>query len=155
MTISLMESNVSRESPEDTRATALAFLLQLLGIPADADKIRHGMGSARALGESDVLRAARSFPVKARAVASAWERLGRTPFPTLAQLSDGSWLVLGRVGHDKILVQDPRQPRPQMLERAAFEAVWTGRLLLLTRRAKLGDLSRRFGLSWFASAVAK
>src|SRR5271168_609627 len=152
MTISAIDST---EPAPDTGAAALAFILQLVGIPADAEKIRHELGTAAALGEADLLRAARKLPVKARAVSSGWDRLARTPFPALAQLSDGSWLVLGRVGDDKVLVQSPLSPRPDVMDRASFEARWSGRLVLLSRRAALGDLSRRFGISWFVSAVAK
>ena len=139
----------------ETGAPALAFVLKLLGIAADSDKIRHALGSAAPLGEADLLRAARGFPVKARAISSSWERLARTAFPALARLADGSWLVLGRVSDGKILVQDPLASRPEVLERASFEARWSGRLLLVSRRAQLGDLSRRFGVSWFLAAIGK
>lgn len=139
----------------DTGAAALAFILALLGIAADPDRIRHGQGTAAALGEADLLRAARAFPVKARATRSYWDRLARTPFPALAQRADGTWLVLGRVEDGTILVQSPLAPRPELLSRAEFEANWTGRLVLMARRAPPGDLSRRFGLPWFAAAVGK
>ena len=32
---------------------------------------------------------------------------------------------------------------------------WNGRLILLARRAPLGDPARRFGISWFVGAVSK
>jgi len=140
---------------EDTGAAGLAFVLNLLGVPADAEKIRHALGSAAHFGEADLLRAARAYPVKARAIDSRWDRLARISFPALAHLSDGTWLVLGRVGDDKVMAQSPLSARPEILTRADFEARWGGRLVLLTRRAPLGDLSRRFGISWFATAVAK
>jgi subfamily B ATP-binding cassette protein HlyB/CyaB len=97
MTIAAIDPAAGSQETE-TGAGALAFILQLLGLPADAEKIRHAHGSATPLGEADLLRAARKFPVKARAIGSHWDRLARTPFPALAQFADGSWLVLGRVG---------------------------------------------------------
>ena len=156
MAVSTVDSIEDRPEPAaDTGAGALAFTLQLLGIPADAEKIRHEFGASGRLGETDLLRAARRFPVKARATVTKWDRLARTPLPALAQLADGSWLTIGRVGDDKVLVQSPGASRPEIQERAKFEADWSGRLLLLTRRASLSDLGRRFGISWFGSAVAK
>jgi subfamily B ATP-binding cassette protein HlyB/CyaB len=143
------------EPPRDTGAAAFAFVLQLLGLPADPEKILHELGTAGPLGEEDLLRAARKFPVKTRGIGSTWERLTKTHLPALAAMSDGTWLVLGRVGEDKVLVQSPLSKRPELLEREAFEARWSGRLLLVTRRAALGDLTRRFGVSWFVSAIAK
>ncbi len=148
-------TEIANPAGGETGAGALAFVLKLLGVPADADKIRHALGTANALGEADLLRAARAYPVKARAVDSNWERLARVSFPALARLTDGSWLVLGRVGDGKVLAQSPLASRPEILTQAEFEVLWSGRLLLFARRAPLGHLSRRFGISWFASAVAK
>ena len=84
-----------------------------------------------------------------------WDRLPRTPLPGIAVLRDGGFLLLGRASEDKILVQVPDQPRPQLMTRAELEAVWDGRLVLMTRRAKLTDLSRRFDVTWFLGAVHK
>src|SRR5215469_4312721 len=138
----------------DAGAAALAFALQMLGLPADPAEITHQSGK-RALDETDLLRAARRFAVKARAHASRFEHLATTPLPALAALKDGGWLVLGRVGEDKVLVLDPRSARPELLVRADFTERWTGRLILLTRRAALGDPARRFGIGWFIGALKK
>jgi hypothetical protein len=56
----------------DTGAAALAFALQMLGLPADPAEITHQSGK-RALDETDLFRAARRFAVKARAHASRFE----------------------------------------------------------------------------------
>src|SRR5690348_18369607 len=42
-----------------------------------------------------------------------------------------------------------------MLSRAELEAVWDGRLVLMTRRAGLADLGRRFDVTWFLGAIHK
>src|SRR5262249_15863970 len=39
--------------------------------------------------------------------------------------------------------------------RGQFEAQWTGRLVLMTRRASLGELARRFDVTWFLHAMQK
>lgn len=41
------------------------------------------------------------------------------------------------------------------MTQAEFEAAWTGQLVLMTRRAGLVDLSRRFNISWFLGAINK
>jgi ABC-type bacteriocin/lantibiotic exporter with double-glycine peptidase domain len=73
-------------SEPDCGAKALGFALQILGLPADPAQIAHQSGK-QALDESDLLRAARRFPVKARAHRSRPERLDRTPLPALAGCS--------------------------------------------------------------------
>ena len=102
-----------------------------------------------------MLRAAKRFPLKARAVDIRYDRLETTPLPALAALKDGGWMVIGRVADGKILVQDPRKPTPEMLTADDLAERWTGRMILMTRRATLSDPYRRFGVSWFVDAVKK
>ena len=140
-------------SEPDNGARALAAVLQILGLPADPTEIAHNSGKQK-LDETDLLRAARRFPVKARAHRSSFERLAKTPLPALAELKWGGWLVLGRVAEDKVLVLDPRTGRPELLDRADFAERWNGRLILLTRRAPLGNPARP-GISASAGLSAR
>ena len=41
------------------------------------------------------------------------------------------------------------------MTREEFEAVWDRRLILMTRRAGLSDLARRFDITWFLGAIHK
>jgi subfamily B ATP-binding cassette protein HlyB/CyaB len=102
-----------------------------------------------------MLRCAKEFHLKARAVSTRWQRLARTPLPAIAALNDGRFLILGKVADDKALVQSPTSPRPSMKSREEFEAVWDGRLILMTRRAGLADLGSRFDVTWFLGAIHK
>ena len=103
----------------DSGAAAFAFLLQLLGVPADAAEILHQSGKP-ALDEADLLRAAKRFPVKARAIDSSLERLETTPMPALGALKSGGWLVIGKAAEGKVLVQDPLAAGPKLLTREDF-----------------------------------
>ena len=84
-----------------------------------------------------------------------WDRLASTPLPGIAALRDGGFLILGKVAEDKVLIQQPSSPRPEAMTRGQFETVWDGRLVLMTRRAKLSDLTRRFDVTWFLGAIHK
>ena len=70
-------------------------------------------------------------------------------------MRDGGFLLLGKVSEDKILVQAPDSQRPALMTRAELEAAWDGRLVLMTRRARLTDLGRRFDVTWFLGAIQK
>ena len=140
---------------EETGPQALAFALQVLGIAADAGSIRHAFGSNAAFTPSDILRAAKPFPVKAASVKSSIERLKSTPMPALAQMSDGAFIVVGQVGDKEVLIQDTREPKPRVMTLDEFQNQWANRLILLTRRAPLLDPARRFGIGWFMGAVLK
>ncbi|QUD88287.1 type I secretion system permease/ATPase [Phenylobacterium montanum] len=149
-----MDTGGDNLTAPDPGAGALAFILQLLGLPANADELLHLSGKA-GLGEEDMLRLARRFPIKARAITSDMARLATTPLPALARLRGGGWLVVGRIGDGKVLVQDPNAPTPEMLTLEAFAERWDGRLLLIVRRAALADPNSRFGLEWFLQAIRK
>ncbi len=75
--------------------------------------------------------------------------------PAVAECKDGKFLILGQLTDDKAVVQSPSVGGPQLLSRAEFEANWTGRLVLMTRRASLTELARRFDITWFLQAMHK
>src|SRR5215468_5089386 len=86
-----------------------------------------------------MLRCARDLGLKARAYRTDWSRLGSTPLPAIASLRDGRFLLLAKADADKVLVQSPLAARP----------------VLMTRRAGLSDVARRFDISWFVAAIQK
>ena len=150
----MSESEAAPPAAGDEGATALAFILQLIGLPADAAQILHQSGKSH-LTDVDILRIARGFPVKARLVQSDMARLAETPMPALAAMKDGGWWVIGQVGPEKLLVKDPAIEAPQAVTHAEFAAQWSKGLLLLTRRAPLTDPHRRFDIGWFVGAIRK
>src|SRR5216684_1334529 len=154
-TLSLvMTTDPGKLAVADQGLAALVMLLRLSGIGADPDQIRHRFGGAR-IGIPEMLRCAWEFGLKARLCKTTGARLGRTPLPAIAALRDGGFLILGKVSDDKAIVQSPLSPRPSLMTRAEFAALWDGRLLLMARRAGLSDLSRRFDITWFLGAIHK
>jgi subfamily B ATP-binding cassette protein HlyB/CyaB len=138
----------------DPGLAALVMLLRFHGIGADPEQLRHRLGQA-GIGVADMLRCAKELGLKARAYRTNWGRLATTALPGIAVLCDGGFLILGNVGDDKALVQSPLEPRPILMTRAELEAVWDGQIVLMTRRAGLVDLSRRFDITWFLGAIHK
>jgi subfamily B ATP-binding cassette protein HlyB/CyaB len=138
----------------DSGLLTLVSLLRIHGIAAETDQIRHRIGSDT-IGITEMLRCAQDHGLKARVVKTTWTRLLRTPLPAIAVLKDGSFLVLGIAGDDKVLVQRPPGLRPESLSKAEFEDLWDGQLVLMARRAALSDLSRRFDITWFLGAIQK
>ena len=148
-----MSEHITGEQQRQSALAAFLFLVRLHGVAVSPDQLRHRFGNAFALPE--MLRCAKELGLKARAISTRWARLERTPLPALALKHDGSFLVLGRIGDKGALVQDALQSRPQLMSREEFEACWSGRLLLMAKRAELSDLGRRFDLSWFLQAMHK
>src|SRR5689334_25289911 len=140
--------------PNDPGLTALVMLLRFHGVGADPTQIRHQCGTA-VIGVAEIIRSAKGFGLRARELTTSWPRLAKTPLPAIAVLKDGGFLLLGKVGDDKIVVQSPVSPRPTLLNRDELEAVWDGKVVLMARRAGLSDLGRRFDVSWFMGAIHK
>jgi ATP-binding cassette, subfamily B, bacterial HlyB/CyaB len=139
----------------DEGAWSLALALHLLGVVADPARIQEEAGKSGALDVDDVLRAAARFPVKAKAVRSTIPRLCITPLPALAVLRSGGFAVIGKVTDEHVLMQGMNDGAPRLLDLRAFQAEWSGRIILLAKRATLSDTARRFNLGWFWSALDK
>jgi subfamily B ATP-binding cassette protein HlyB/CyaB len=133
---------------------ALLMLLRFHGVGADPAQIRHQCGTAT-IDTADMIRCAKEFGLRARELKTSWVRLVTTPLPAIAVLKDGGFLLLGKVGDDKVVVQSAKTPRPELMTRDDLEAIWSGRIVLMTRRASLMDLTRRFDITWFLGAIHK
>jgi subfamily B ATP-binding cassette protein HlyB/CyaB len=138
----------------DQGLIVLTSLLRLHGIGVDPEQVRHSFGEIP-IGVSEMLRHAKQTGLKARVLKTTFVRLATTPLPGIAVLRDGGFLLLGKAGDGKVLVQSPLAPRPQLMTQAEFEAVWDGRIVLVARRAGLVDLARRFDITWFLGAIVK
>jgi subfamily B ATP-binding cassette protein HlyB/CyaB len=147
------ETHHSGSTP-DPGLGALVMLLRFYGVAADPEQIKHQFG-ATPIGIPEMLRCAKQLGLKARTSTTKWERLASMPLPAIAALRDGGFLLLGKADDAKIIVQSPLSARPVMMTRAELEAVWDGRIVLMTKRAALTDLARRFDITWFFGAIHK
>src|SRR5262245_19618555 len=95
----------------ETSVNSLVLLLRFHEIAIDPAQIRHQFGKD-SFGVTEILLCAKELKLKARTLLTDWSWLSKTPFPALAECRDGSFVVLGRVLEDKVLIQDPRMGRP-------------------------------------------
>ena len=118
----------------DPGLATLVILLRVHGVDTDADQIRNRYGT-KAVRIREMLRYAKDLGLKAHASTTRWERLASISLPGIASLRDGGFLILGRVVADEVAVFHPSFPKPKLMTRAEFEAIWDGRLVLMARRA--------------------
>ena len=140
----------------DTGLICLLILARFHDLPADGAQLRHQFAqSGQVLSDTELLRAAKHVGLKAGLLKTSWNKLVGTPLPAMAKRTDGRYLVLAKVEAEKVLVQDPSDARPLVQTREQFEALWTGELVLCTKRTpvRLNDL--RFDFSWFIPAIVK
>ena len=138
----------------DPGLTALVMLLRFQGVGADPDQIRHRFGRDRRPGDAALRQGARAQG--ARASKTNWERLAGHAFARIAALRDGGFLMLGKASDGQGLVQRPAQPRPGRDDAGrARGGLGPAIIVLMTRRAGLVDLTRRFDITWFLGAIHK
>ena len=146
---------MDEQAKGDTGLSELVMLLRFHGLPVDAEQLRHRFGTDAAVGIPEMLRSAKEFGLKARAVTTHWTRLSRISLPAIGEDREGGFFLLAKVAEDRVLIHDPNNDQPVVMGRAEFEAAWSGRLVLFTRRVGLSDLTRRFDIGWFLQAMHK
>jgi len=148
------EASVNR-ALKDTGILCLAMLLRYQKLPADPVQISHDHAPhGQLLDATGLVRAARKLGVKARAVRSGLERLGKAPLPAIAEANDGTFFIIAKVGDGKALIHVPGQ-RPESVGFDQLKADWSGQLIFVTRRAFLAGEDRRFDFTWFIPAIVK
>jgi subfamily B ATP-binding cassette protein HlyB/CyaB len=144
-------------APEpDSGLLALVMVARFHGLAADPDQLAHDFReSGKRFDTTRILLASKHLGLKAKRVRTERARLDRTPLPAIAIDNDGRYFIIARADAEQVLIQDPRQQRPQVLSAAQLDARWTGELILFTSRASLaGDLAK-FDFSWFIPAIVK
>ena len=139
--------------PKDTGVASLVLLLRFHGLAIDQQQILHKCGGT--VGITEMLRTAKELQFKARVITSEWSRLAKTPIPAIAERKDGTFFIVGAVTQDTVRIHEPVIDRSQIIKREEFEAVWSGRLVLMTRRVGLGNLVQHFDITWFLGAMHK
>ncbi|HMS83185.1 MAG TPA: type I secretion system permease/ATPase [Nitrospira sp.] len=146
----------SSQAITDTGLTCLLILARFHDLPADAAQLQHQFAqSGQTLSDTDLLRAAKHLGMKAGMVKIRWSKLSGIPLPAMAKRTDGRHLVLAKIEGAKVLVQDPVEGRPVVLTRQEFEGMWTGELVLFTKRANIRPQDLKFDFTWFIPAIVK
>ena len=153
-----MEDKQQTQTPLDTGLICLINLAKLHGLPADPDHLSHTHADpGKHFTEKEIILAGRDLGLKVRGHNSHWQKLQETALPAMGQHDDGHWFLIAGVDEetDKILIHDPLSTAPLSLSRDQFEAAWSGRVILVTRRASLSNLGGQFDFSWFIPAILK
>ncbi len=142
--------------PTDTGLICLLILARFHDLPANGTQLQHQFGqSGQSLSDVALLRAAKHVGLKAGVVKTTWGKLQEMPLPAMAKLVDERYLVVAKVQGEKVLVQHADETRPLVLSRDRFEMIWTGDLVLFTKRANLRLHDLPFDFTWFIPAIVK
>ncbi|MDA0823569.1 MAG: cysteine peptidase family C39 domain-containing protein, partial [Proteobacteria bacterium] len=146
----------ARNREADSGLLCLSLLARLHNLPADPKQLHHEFGSTDRLFDTrEILRAAKFLGLKSRAIECAWPDLVAIHFPCIAKLDHSSFVLVGGITDDEILIKHPSVAQPATLSRTAFESRWTGEIILATRRATWVGAFRQFDFSWFIPFIVK
>ena len=142
----------------DSGLACLINLAKLHGLPADPAHLSHTHADpGKLFTEKEIILAGRDLGLKVRGHSSHWKKLQETALPAMGLHDDGHWFLIASIDEkeEKVLIHDPMQKAPILLSRDQFEARWSGRVILVTRRSSLSNLGGQFDFGWFIPAILK
>lgn len=156
MTNGAEEASKSGHETVDTGLVCLTLLLKFLQVGADADQLKHQSGKGdEPLDASDIVRLSKALDVKAKINKVKPADLKALPLPAIACHRDGSFFIVAQADDEKILVQHPSEGAPRTVNHAQLNAVWSGRLILMTTRAQVAGAARKFDVTWFIPPLVR
>ncbi|BDW88588.1 peptidase domain-containing ABC transporter [Thalassospira tepidiphila] len=147
----------------DTGVASLALVLAMQGYSSDPDQIKYdaGLGEAK-LGSADILRLAKQYGARAKQITLTAKDFANATLPFIALMGDGSYVVVARQANDgRLLIRDPQQEKPVLVDQEAFLAEFSGSALLIGRSKRAPDQdgalgpSQPFGFKWFLPLLKK
>ena len=139
----------------DNGAWALGFLLEVLGSPANPEIIRHRSGAKIRMDATDVVRATKHFSVKSDYLTIEKKRLEKLHLPAIFIMNNGEFTIIGRGDGAHYLIQRQEDASPQLITPEQLDNLWSGQVILITRREGVIGRFLKFDVSWFLSALKK
>ncbi len=144
------------QAPTSYALECLALIGQRYGLSLSVEQLvkDNRLGSA-AVTTDQMLLCAERAGFRCRALRARWAALldMQGALPAIVRLTDGRHAVLMRVdGHGdrpQVILQQPFAAEGETvatMERAAFEGIWSGDILLIKRSLGMAEKSRPFGL---------
>ncbi len=148
--------DVAAPPKADSGLSALALLASFHQVACEPEQLRHELGlGANHSTSLDVLRGAKLLKLKGRAIHKQKpERLEKIPLPSILEMKDGRFVILGRRLEDgtyRIVDAASKVAEHQKVEDVL--ANWTGTILLIAKRASIEQIVKPFGLEWFAPSI--
>jgi len=152
----------------DTGLRSLVAIARFHQLPAEPEQLAHQFGApGENFSDTELLRAAKALTLKARQISPSLSELNNAFLPAIAKAHDGSYFILARLADNEtderndttansVLIQDLREEAPRSLSLEKFEQLWSGELIVITRRHGLGEsLQQTFDISWFIPSLVK
>jgi len=140
----------------DSGIQCLSLIARFHQLPAEPSALkREFQHDDESLADINLVRAAKSLGFKAKFIKDKVEKLSGHLLPAIARHEDGHFFIIAKSADNEVLIQDLQNQKPETLSFAQLESIWTGELLLLSKRSSLLSESAKFGFTWFVPALVK
>ncbi|MCT4627900.1 type I secretion system permease/ATPase [Halodesulfovibrio sp.] len=147
-----------RNRPLHSGLKCLAFIAQFHRIPATYTSLLHEHGTAKAEhSDYEIARAAKSSKLKAKIkkLTPSLDGLEKLPKPAMLKCCDGKWVVFGGVKEKGLLILNPDNSQPEVVQFENFSKDWSGTVILLARKSCIPESLQQFNISWFIPSLKK
>jgi len=150
------EENSNSDNIQDTGLMCLLMLARFHHVAVSPEQLRHEyLQSNQVFDKDNLVLAARSLKLRAKAIKSSIGRLSHCPLPAIASDLNGRFFIILKVNNGQVQIYDPLLQKPTILSVEELTARWDGSLILLTTQAMLAVELARFDFSWFVPAIVK
>lgn len=156
-TIGDMPKKLAEKTKPDFDAGLYCFIniARFHNIPVDPEQITHALAIDKdGMSESDILRAAKEFKLKAKVSKVGFDTLSKLPLPAIVGMKKDKFAILAKVDEDKVLILLPDGTPPKVMPKEEFIRKWTGKIILFTQRF-WKDSDRKFDIKWFIPTIIK
>lgn len=137
----------------------LAVIARVYQIPASPSQLLREFASTdSALWETNIIRAAKHIGLKCAASDTEFNKLETLSLPAIGLDHTGHYFIIAKFDSEgsNIVIQSMTSGQPVSLSKDEFNTLWTGRILLFTKRnAQKNTDSIKFGFKWFIPAFKK
>jgi len=153
--LNVRERLMQTDNNIDTGLQCLIMIAKLHGINADAEQIRHSFAvEENGIKLTDIIRAAKQLGMKAKTAEVEFHKLKKLRLPAIIQLITGEFIILAKIEESKVLVFNPIENKPVVVDNEEFISKWNGRIILFSKKGFI-DKEREFGFKWFIPSIWK
>jgi subfamily B ATP-binding cassette protein HlyB/CyaB len=151
----------------ETGLYSLVALARFHQLAAEPEQLAHQFAEpGKRFSDTQILLAAKALTLRAKRLSPRLSQLNNDWLPAIAKGNDGTYFILARLGESAeadesnaaraFLIHDLRESAPRSITQEDFETIWSGELILVTRRQGLGEsLQQKFDISWFIPSLVK
>lgn len=149
--------SVDNSNPDEMNLKSLksvSVISGILGHPFDMEKVIHEFAIVESVSEEMLIRVIKKSGFKTKVYTYKNRSTVKMPLPALIEMKTGEFIVLAQKREDRYLVFDPEKDNPELVDEDAFQALWSGKTILVTDR-KFVSNRVKFGLKWFIPSIIK